>query len=224
MVRPRALRLVALAAASALPACPGAELAPPVLRVRAGPAAERVVRRVVALPGSCGTLTDIRVPTGDPETPYVWERRVACPANTMTAIDNAIRSSLEFGGFDIIDADKVNAVTATRREIEERRGFLHRTTTETEGATFLDATPFEQLEILRELAADGVLTTRVSVGAGVGAGQRRTVVVQLRLVAAADGALAWSRRCELEVGGLFTTDELAMERAARCAIEGAAAR
>jgi hypothetical protein len=142
----------------------------------------------------------------------------------MAAIDNAIRSRLEFHGFNVIDADKVNAVTATRREVEERRGFLRTATAETTGARFLDATPFEQREILRELGADGVLTTRISIGAGLGAGQRRTIVVQLQLLAAADGALAWARRCELEVGGLLATDELAMVSGARCAVEGASVR
>ena len=221
--RVAALALVALAAALALPACTSAELAPPVVRMRAGPAAERPMRRVVALPSSCGSLTQIAVETEDPARPR-WETRAACPAHTMAAIDNAIRSTLELRGFHIIDSDKVNAVTGTRREIQARRGFLQTTTTETEGARFADATPFEQRDILRELGADGVLTTRISIGAGLGFGQRRTVIVQLRLLAAADGALVWARRCELEVAGLLATDELAMERGARCAVEEARAR
>jgi hypothetical protein len=222
---PSVLGLAATLAAVALPACTSAELAPPVVRMRTGPAAARPMRRVVALPSSCGSLTQVAIETADPAQSR-WETRAACPANTMTAIDNAIRAHLEFRGFHIIDGDKVNAVTGTRREVSERRGFFQTTTTTTEtaGARFADATPFEQRDILRELGADGVLTTRISIGAGLGFGQRRTIIVQLRLLAAADGALVWARRCELEVAGLAATDELAMEAGARCAIEEARAR
>lgn len=217
------LGVVALAAASAPAACSSVELAPPVVRMRAGPAVERSLRRVVALPSTCGSLTLIPLPTGDPDRHH-WETRPACPEHAMAAIDNAIRSSLELRGFHVIDAEKVNAVTATRREVRERRGFLQATTTETTGARFTDATPFEQRDILRELRADGVLSTRISIGAGLGIGQRRTVTVQLRLLAV-DGALAWARRCELEVAGLLTaSDELAMERGARCVVEGVSPR
>jgi hypothetical protein len=63
----------------------------------------------------------------------------------------------------------------------------------TTGARFTDATPFEQRDILRERRADGVLSTRISIGADLGIGQRRTAIVQLRLLAF-DGTLAWARR------------------------------
>jgi len=217
-VRPRVLGLAALAA-FALPACTSVELAPPVVRIRTGPAAERPLRRVVALPSTCGSLTQIPIETEDPAQPR-WETRVTCPANAMAAIDHAIRATLAYRGFHIIDSEQVNAVTARRREIMERRGFLEITTTVTVGALFADATPFEQYDILRELGAEGVLTTRISIGAGLGRSQRRTVTVQLRLLAT-DGTLAWARRCELEVADfLVATDERAIERGARCVVEG----
>jgi len=214
---------IALAAVLCLTGCSSVELAPPVIRARMGPAAERSVRRVVALPATCGALTQIRIETADPAHP-IWETRAACPAITMAAIDTAIRSSLEFGGFEIIDSERVNAVTATRHEVEQRTSHYATKTTEQVGARFEDATPFEQTEILRELRADGVLNTRIWVGAGVGAGQRRVIAVQIRLLSTTDGALVWARRCELEVGGLIVTDEVAMERGARCAVEGTRAR
>jgi hypothetical protein len=216
--------VVKLVVVFALCACSSVELAQPVIRARMGPAAERSVRRVVALPATCGALTLVRMETADPAHPS-WVQRSTCPALAMKSIDNAIRSSLEFGGFEIIDGERVNAVTASRHEVEVRRGGeLASRTTEQTGARFEDATPFEQDAILKELRADGVLNVRISVGAGSGAGQRRTIVVQVQLLAAGDRAMVWARRCELEVGGIFTTDELAMERASRCAIEGTRVR
>jgi len=58
------------------------------------------------------------------------------------------------------------------------------------------------------------------IGAEQSTGGRRNVVVQVRLLASADGALVWARRCVLEVGGLAATDAVALERAVRCATEG----
>jgi hypothetical protein len=78
------------------------------------------MRRVVALPSTCGSLTQVPIPTGDPDRHH-WETRPNCSEHTMAAIDTAIRSSLEFRGFHVIDAEEVNAVTATRREVRERR-------------------------------------------------------------------------------------------------------
>jgi hypothetical protein len=210
--------LKAAIATLALAACSSVELAPPLLRAHTGPAANRPMHRIVALPASCGTLSLEKIETADPQHP-IYQSRAECPATTLQAIDLAIRSELELGGFSIIDSERVNAVTASRHEVIQNED----STATTVGARFEDATPFEQTEILRDLGADAVLSTRVWVGAGIGMGQRREVAVQIRLLAAADGALAWARRCELEVGGL-TTDEVGIDRGARCAIAGARAR
>jgi hypothetical protein len=205
-----------------LAACASSELAQPIIRARMGPAAERPLHKVVALSASCGALSTERVPGSDPDHP-VFQTRTLCPQPAMQAIDTLVRSTLEFGGYQIIDAEKVNAVTATRHEVEQRNAYYTTRTAETHGARFEDATPFEQAAILKELGAEAVLTTRIWIGAGVGFGERRTVAAQIRLMAVPDGGLAWVRRCEIEVGGL-TFDEDAMERAARCAIQGAKAR
>ena len=205
-------------------ACSSTELVAPQIRARMGPAGERPVRRVVALPATCGALSQVAVDNPAEPGKKMWVQREQCSANAMSAIDTAIRSILEFGGFQIIDSERVNVITATRHEIEERSRFNTKKTTEQQGARFEDATPFEQADILKELGAEGVLTTRVWIGADVGIGQRRTVAVQIRLVAISDGALVWARRCELEVGGFMASDEVAMERGARCAIEGTRAR
>lgn len=207
----------AVVALVGLGACASVELAPPLVRARTGPAMARPIRRVVAIPATCGALSVERIDAAG-------KARATCPDTALRAVDMAIRSQLEFGGFEIIDSEQVNAVTATRHEVQERWGHgPTTTTTEQHGARFEDATPFEQTAILQELGAEGVLNTRLWIGAGVGFGQRRTIAVQIRLLATSDGALAWARRCELEVGGI-TTDEVAMERGTRCAIADARAR
>ena len=236
MVSRTASALAALSlAALSISACSSVELAGPVIRARSGPAAEHPVRRIVAVPATCGALTTAQAGT-DGAGPTNWGQRVACPSSALVAIDQTVRSTLELGGFSVIDSERVNAVTASRHEVQER--FEHRagfpaapggseptiTTTETRGARFEDATPREQREMLTELGAQGLLTTRVTIGAEVGVGMRRVVTVQLQLLDVPERILVWARRCELEVGGLFTTDENAMESAARCAVEGIRAR
>lgn len=228
----------AMAAVLALVGCSSSEMAPPVIRARIGPAADQQVRRVVAMPSTCGTLGFYLVGQGGDA---VVHQHVTCDGNAMRAIDQVVRASLELGGFSVIDVEKVNAVTASRREVQERTQYLYsqvndgvptvvdggvttEITTEQRGARFQDATPAEQLELLAELGAQGVLSTRVSIGAPVGIGQRRLATVQLQLVEMPGRTLVWARRCELEIGGVFVSDEAAMERAARCAVEGIVAR
>lgn len=217
----RALTLALAALALQIAACGSVELTPPRLVYRNGAAARRPLRRVVALPATCGVLLSEAVALArDPRFP---PRR--CPnRERLQGIDQGIRASLDFQGFQVIDAERVNVVTASRREIEERRKYgAHETstsTTETHGALFEDATPDEQAEILKDLSAEALLSTRVLIGSELGLSARRTVTVQVRLRAALDGALVWARRCEVEVSAL-TTDEAAIERAAKCAIEGA---
>jgi hypothetical protein len=194
-----------------LGACASAELVAPVVRVHRGTA--RTPARVVAVAASCGALSRVSVPVGVGE-PARWEVRSACPAPALRAAELAVRSSLEFAGFHILDAERVNAVTATRRETV--RGGV--TTSTTAGARFEDATPFEQQEILRALGADGRLAVRISIGAGRGFGARRIATVQLQLLAAPH-ALVWARRCDVEIG--LVRDEVAIEQAARCAVAGA---
>ena len=214
------VRLVAIVLV--LGACSSVELAAPRIRHRLGPAAGRPVKRLVALPATCGTLETVVVRPASPSAERVPAERVAaeCSGVAVAGIDQIVRAAFDFSGFEVIDAERVNAVTATHHEVEQRQqSWGNRTTTQT-GARFDDATPFEQADILRELRVDAVLTTRVWVGAGVGIGGRRSVSVQLRLAAASDRVLVWAHRCDLEVGGLMATDDVAIERATRCAVKG----
>ncbi len=224
----------AVLSALALGACSSVELAAPIIRTRRGPAAEAEVRRVVALPATCGALS---LHVVESHGNNLLAQRTACPSSALKAVDQVIRTNLELGGYSIIDAERVNAITASRHEVRERtlartastRPDLPTTETrrevtaidvETIGARFEDATPLEQQALLGELGAKGLLSTRVTVGAEVGIGMRRTVMVQLQLLEMPERVLVWARRCELEIGGLFATDEIAMERAARCVSEG----
>lgn len=207
------LPILLLATAS----CMSVELAAPRLRTNSGPAAHRTIKRVVALPATCGGLVRAELAQQQNVEPEYLPGK--CPENALKGADQAIRAALEFRGLTVIDSEKVNAVTATRHEAEVRSTYATTTTVEQHGSMFEDATPNEQTEILRELSADALLNMRVFLGSSMGVGIRRTVVVQIRLRVVEDGALVWARRCEVEVGGLITST-LAIEQATKCAIEG----
>jgi hypothetical protein len=213
------LAIVALVLAG----CASVELAPMHDDVRSGPAKSRAMHRVVALPATCGSLQqnfDMPHTTAtNPRQAYMQDNMIAtCQAQALTAVDQVIRSNLEFAGYDVVDADKVNAVTATRHEVIARHGAFTTDTIDTRGSLFEDATPREQRAILTELGADGVVATRVWFGAGAGAGNRHDVTVQTLLVATTDRELAWAHRCKLEIA--VVGDAVALDQVSRCAIAG----
>lgn len=235
-------RLPLLSAALLIAACASSELLPPRLSSRHGPAADRPIRRVIATPATCGTfdLTPMPATAAERElhgSSTVLRHLGTCAAHATAGVDQALRATLEFGGFSVIDSEKVNALTSTRQEILRRtsqqslqqgaptsEGESESRSTEVIGARFADATPREQDAIVAELGATGLVQVRIAIGAGVGAGTRRTAVVQVRLLEMPSRQLAWARRCELEVGGLMERDEVAMERGIRCAVQGMVAR
>jgi hypothetical protein len=206
---------VAVGAAAIAAGCASVELAPPRVHSRSGPATAAAGMRVLAVPATCGSLQlqrDLRATTNDPGT--VEE----CSRTTVNGIDQAVRAALDFAGYQVIDPERLNVETALRHERYSETNGSGVLTTETVGARFGDVTPLEQTRIIKQLGATGVLDTRVWVGAAVGASERRIVMVQVRLSTAAEGRLVWARRCELEVGAVL--DPQAMDRAARCAVEG----
>jgi hypothetical protein len=213
--------LVVLCAVS----CSSVELAPRSVRVRLGPAHDQPTRRVVALPATCSSLITPRQESQLATSPSndAMEAASPCLSRLVDAVDGRVRALLAFQGFEVIDSEKVNAETRVRTESEKRMttpGFeTSARTTEVSGATFADATPATQEAILGELGADGVINTRIWIGAGHGFSERHTVEVQVRLLHVRTGRLAWARRCEVEIGGL-TADAEAMEEAARCAVQG----
>lgn len=212
-------------AALLLGACSSVELAPTTTMVRRGPAFGQPSHRVVTLPATCGAL-DVLQQTAELHAPD------RCTSGDLGSIDGKVRSLLDFAGADVIASDTLNAQTRTRRETEIRTTtgttdplapVTETTSRETviEGSTFADAPLPLQREILREIRADAVLTTRIKVGAVTGPSGRRLVQVQLRMAAALTGQLIWAKRCSMEIGGILATDLDTAEAGVACAITGA---
>jgi len=194
-------------------ACSSVEFERPVLSAKNGPAFEKRVHRIVALPASCAAVAiDYRNADPDQKGRGPYSR---CPLEGLVAIDEAIRGTLEFQGHHVIDAERVNRETANRVEILQRHDLRTTTTIELSRSLFADATPSEQRDILRAVEADGVLETRIYLGATIGMTHRRPVVVQVRLRLAEDDNLIWVRRCELETNVL--DEKAANEAGARFA-------
>ncbi|HUS65800.1 MAG TPA: hypothetical protein VMZ28_14715 [Kofleriaceae bacterium] len=237
-------RLHLAVAAVALCGCASVELAPSDLRTRRGPAAARPVRRVVAMPATCGTLafppppspaeaTPPQPPSApDPANPYqAWRIFSLCDDAQMAGVDARVRALLEFRGLDVIDSERLNA--EPRRRVERSEETTWRVGAEPpatsgsreidiEGARFIDATPAMQEAIAHELGADGLLNTRIWIGSPEGMAGRRSVEVQVRLLHLPEQEMVWASRCAVEIGGV-ESDSQGMERAARCAVEGALA-
>jgi len=213
-----------MVAAGLLTACSSVELLPDRVRVRNGPAAGLATHKVVALPASCGSLAGVAAAAETSGLPAPAE----CAPPDIEGVDGSVRAALEFQGFQVIDSEQLNATSRERIEkIETSRSVsqgqrspeMWSREVERKGATFAEAPPSLQRSILQELGADGLLSTRIWIGAETGLSARRAVEVQVRLLHVPSGKLVWARRCTLEVGGLMT-DAMAMERAARCATRG----
>ncbi len=223
-------RSIILALSLLLVACSSVELLPDRVRVRTGPAAGMKTRKVVALPATCGALSAL-APTAETSQSTASALTSECAPPDVEGVDGSVRAALEFQGFQVIDSEQLNATSRERIEkIETTRSVSQGVRSpeswsrevERRGATFVEAPPSLQKSILEELGADGLLSTRIWIGASTGLSARRAVEVQVRLLNVPTGKLVWARRCTLEVGGLIT-DAMAMERAARCATRGATA-
>jgi hypothetical protein len=217
-------------------ACASVDLAPVQIRATPGTASGRGLKRIVALPATCGTMQEPwpnvpNTPPRDedktkPNANYHYDHATAlCSVESLAGVDQIVRSSLDFHGYEVIDAEGLNAISATRHEVVDRNETIVRVRhetggrmIETRGALFEDATPREQAAILRELHADAVLVTRVWYGTGSGIGNRHDLIVQIRLATTPDRTLVWARRCVQEVG--LIGDAIGLERATRCAAEG----
>jgi hypothetical protein len=226
MMRARWIMLAALLLGAG---CSSVELLPDRVRVRTGPAAGMKTRKVVALPATCGALSTLG---GTAESGTTTALTSECAPPDVEGVDGSVRAALEFQGFQVIDSEQLNATSRERIEkIETSRSVTNGVRSpeswsrevERRGATFVEAPPSLQKSILQELHADGLLSTRIWIGAASGLSARRAVEVQVRLLHVPSGKLVWARRCTLEVGGLIT-DAMAMERAARCATRGATAQ
>lgn len=207
--------------------CTSAQLAPPVVRTRVGPAFSQPIDRIVALRATCGALASLEVrPKSEAGVdPSISSDAVTCSPSQIEGADAAIRSALAFRGYNVVDSEAVNATTLARteREVRQRSGSQESATREIElrGARFLDATPAVQDAILAELGAEAILNARIWVGAGMGASGRRDVEVLIRMLHVPSGELAWATHCRVEAG--MVLNEQPIMEAVRCALEAVAA-
>ena len=74
-----------------------------------------------------------------------------------------------------------------------------------------------QRELLTEVRADGVVTTRIKLGAESGPSARRSVEAQVTITTP-DRQLVWAKRCSVEIGGLLASDLTAVGDALKCAL------
>lgn len=231
----RVIWMALVSASVSMLGCRGSsELAGPDIRLRKGPAYEQPIRRVVALRSTCGALTAVDAAGQNPDTLAGQQggktkrdkkERVTfaeeCPEKHMDGVDALVRSALAFQGFSVLDSETVNATTFKRKEIRDKRSTdgVERVTrlAEARGSRFIDATPMVQDEVLAELGADGIVNTRIWIGAGVGLSVRRNVDVQIRLLHVPSAELVWAVRCRVEAG--FELNERPIMKAARCAAE-----
>jgi hypothetical protein len=216
-----------LVAALALSGCSSSSLIAAEVRTQHGPSFQRPVRRVLALPATCGGFygAPFRLPDPFGEVRDALRTLTAsqCPPAAVQGADSIVRARMAFFGYDVIDSERVNAVTAARRlTLQSANGGPQTATSEARGARFEDATPRQQAEILRELGADAVVTMRIWLGSTESLLGRRVVRSQVQLRAVPEGTLIWARRCDLEIDGVKDTDASGMDRTARCAVEGTA--
>lgn len=190
-------------------------LSAPRLTVRAGPAHEQLLRRIVALPATCGMLTALQNEHGHLRDNKVTNA-LACTRRLIASVDALVRSYLEFDGLDVIDSETVNAMAFTRLERLFTENGVTEVASNVRGARFADASPRAQDEILAELQVDGLVDTTIWVGAGVGLSARRGVEVQVRVLHVPTGDFMWMRRCWLEAG--FESNRVLALEAARCAV------
>lgn len=229
------MRALAIALA-AVAACSSVELDKATTRYATGPAATRAIRKVVAVRASCGSLSgfsrtglDARRNMSDAEKQsrsVNTSVAVSCTDKQLDAVDQLVRSALEFRGYAVVDSERVNAVTAERTEVvvrEQTRRSRGRLTaidkkeSVVTGSLFADAPPTLQDRILAELGAEGMLNARIFIGSGIARSPRRDVLVQVRLIDVTTGELAWASRCRVNAG--WDLDEVAVMKAARCAVD-----
>lgn len=192
----------------ALAACAGQ--LPPQVVSRQGAAIDHPIRRIVAVTPTCSQIT----------SPTLGPNAQPMPATECAAADTAdvrVRSELAFRGFEVIDAELVNVVTARHHEvIVEQNDRVVSSTREVIGARFTDATPLEQAAILGDLNADALLMTRILLTEGEE--HLDHVDLQLEMRTAAGQRLVWGRRCSLDVP-LTSSLDRTIETAVRCALE-----
>jgi hypothetical protein len=133
-----------------------------------------------------------------------------CEPAQCRAVDGVARLTLEYYGYTLVDAERVNA-ELRQRTVTNDNAYV-------EGRTWRDATPDEQRALATDIGADGVLETAVMTSPGSHS-YTRTYTVSLT-VRALDGRIAWHSECADEAGD-HKLERQALESAARCALDSA---
>lgn len=185
----------------------GCSLTPPipVAHVRLGPAVASPPQVLLALPSVCNASS------GD------------CAEQHRNAVAIATRMSVEFGGYTMIDSDRVNLELRQRRERRFTSETSDSRTVEITGALWVDATPAEQREVLDSMAIDGLLVVKLSFSEAEGMSQRQQIRVAVELRRVEPAEVVWSSHCTAESGDHHSTAQ-AIDLATRCALEGALLR
>ena len=134
-----------------------------------------------------------------------------CGPSHQHAVAEATRMALEFDGYSIVDSELLRAEMLRRHQTGSRDEVVG-------GTLFAEASPAEQHQILRDVGADGVVTTTLTISQARGAEAARTVAVEMAVLLL-DGELVWWSQCRAE-SGYAASNEEAIDTATRCAIEG----
>lgn len=177
----------------------------PVAHVRLGPAVASPPQVLLALPAVCNASS------GD------------CAEQHRNAVAIATRMSVEFGGYTMIDSERVNLELRQRRERRLTGDTQETRQTEVTGALWVDATPAEQREVLDTMAIDGLLAVKLSLTEPEGMSQLQHIRVAIELLRVEPAEVVWSSHCTTVSGDHRSTAQ-AIDLATRCALEGALLR
>ncbi len=192
----------------------------------------RATGKVLVLSAQCGSV----------------EQR--CPDSYSDAVDEIVRSGLEFNGYPLLDPATLQDTTRSRYEVHEqtdsdnvsksqqshdtlglRTGgdksethiwrVTEKKTVILDGPTFDDLSIEARDSVIARSGAGSIITTRIIVGANVGVwSPDQTVEVQVKLGTGRDNTMVWASRCTSN-SNEFSTVSAALESATRCAMMGA---
>jgi len=175
---------------------------PPVAHVRRGPAFGQWLTPLAAMPVVCGRTT------------------MGCLPGYLAAVASATRISLEYGGYRVVDTERINAELQQRstHTVETIAG--ERVETEVTGVRWLDLPPEQQRALLIGLGIKGVFRAVISMGIPHGMAAERTVTATIAITRLVDEQVVVQVDCSVPTGDQHSEAQ-AVELATRCALESA---
>ncbi len=205
--------------------------APKLVAQVSRPASEQPAPRLVlALDADCGSM------------------EFTCPDQYKGTVDNIVRASMDFVGYNLIPEQQVRPETTKRHETHNKStksvstasnettdGTLEfertrvRSTTRNEaqststivleGSRFEDLSVLDREEVLSQVGADAVLTVRIILGANYGSWSTKQIAEVMVKLSGPDGGMLWASRCAASSEN-YATLTAALEAATRCAVYG----